>query len=149
METTKKTCFKCKRSLILSEFYKHKAMADGHLGKCKDCTKQDAWESRHVKHRERVLEYDRRRAKMKERKDAAAIILARWKAQNPEKRASQNKLNTAVRDGKIKKQPCFVCGAKAEAHHPDYSRPLDVVWLCSAHHRQTHALAKKLTKDAA
>lgn len=40
MEQTK-VCFKCGRELPLSKFYKHPKMADGHLNKCKDCTKND------------------------------------------------------------------------------------------------------------
>lgn len=63
-----------------------------------------------------------------------------WKKSNPERRAANVKVGNAVRDGRLRKQPCWVCGAKAVAHHPDYSRPLDVVWLCQPHHKQTHAL---------
>lgn len=45
----------------------------------------------------------------------------------------------AVRDGVLEKQPCAICGsASSEAHHEDYDKPLDVIWLCRAHHAQTH-----------
>ena len=45
----------------------------------------------------------------------------------------------AIKDGNIIKQPCEVCKSEdAEAHHEDYSKPLDVRWLCRSHHRQRH-----------
>jgi hypothetical protein len=45
----------------------------------------------------------------------------------------------ALLTGKLLRQPCAVCGAsKAQAHHPDYTKPLWVVWLCSTHHRAAH-----------
>ena len=146
MTTTKKTCFKCHRTLSIEEFYRHSKMADGHLNKCKDCTKADTYESRHVKHRDRVLQYDRERARTPERISAAAEIYERWKKQNQERRAAQIALGNAVRAKKVIPLPCAICGNKAEAHHPDYSSPLDVIWLCPAHHKQAHALAKSLEK---
>ena len=47
---------------------------------------------------------------------------------------------TAIRRGKLVRQPCEVCGSQpVDAHHDDYSQPLNVRWLCPAHHRAHHA----------
>ena len=36
-------------------------------------------------------------------------------------------------------QPCEVCGQlETERHHEDYSKPLEIKWLCSRHHKQVH-----------
>lgn len=45
-----------------------------------------------------------------------------------------------LRNGKLTREPCFVCDAPAQMHHPDYSQPLLVVWLCRAHHLMWHRL---------
>lgn len=47
-------------------------------------------------------------------------------------------LNHYLRDNKITRPTCEVCGLKAEAHHHDYDKPLDVKWLCFKHHRELH-----------
>jgi hypothetical protein len=48
--------------------------------------------------------------------------------------------NRAVKQGKILKSPCEVCGTDVDiqAHHDDYSKPLDVRWLCRKHHQEHH-----------
>jgi len=43
-----------------------------------------------------------------------------------------------IRSGRLAPQPCEVCGEKAIAHHDDYSKPLEVKWLCHKHHRERH-----------
>ena len=40
--------------------------------------------------------------------------------------------------GLLKKKGCAVCDGEAQMHHPDYDRPLEVVWLCKKHHRDVH-----------
>jgi hypothetical protein len=50
----------------------------------------------------------------------------------------------AVRNGHLVREPCSQCGAlKAEAHHEDYTKPLEVVWLCRRHHKLRHAEIKR------
>ena len=55
-------------------------------------------------------------------------------------------LNHYLRDKKIPRPGCEVCGNKAEAHHDDYDKPLEVKWLCFKHHRKEHGQLKSLTK---
>lgn len=65
----------------------------------------------------------------------------------PQREKARAAVAYAIRLGKIVSMPCLVCGEHAEAHHPDYSRPLDVVWLCDTHHKEVHALAKSLQQE--
>jgi hypothetical protein len=45
----------------------------------------------------------------------------------------------ALSKGELVRGECEVCGnPKVDGHHEDYSRPLDVLWLCRRHHRQLH-----------
>ena len=60
---------------------------------------------------------------------------------------SRSILNHAIREGKIIRKPCTICGNIAEAHHPDYNRPLDVIWLCFRHHREIHEKPELLNGD--
>ena len=48
-------------------------------------------------------------------------------------------LNNAVRTGKLQRGICAVCGnIKTQAHHKDYTKPLDVIWLCGKDHKAVH-----------
>ena len=134
-----KRCFKCRRILPLSEFYRHPRMADGHLNKCKDCTRLDVSKRRKANTR-RCREYDRARSLRPERARQLAERSRRWRRENPRKRAAQVETGNAIRDGRLVRQPCEVCGdPKSHAHHTDYTRPLDVMWLCAVHHAEWHA----------
>lgn len=136
-----KTCFKCKVEKPLTEFYKHAQMGDGHLNKCKSCTKSDSKEAR-AKNPEYYRDYDRARASLPHRQELRDRVNAAYYVEHPMRRKAQVAVSNAVRDGRLVPLPCFVCGCKAEAHHPNYDAPLDVVWLCPSHHKQAHALAQ-------
>lgn len=145
-----KTCFKCHQCKPKDEFYRHPKMADGYLGKCKTCTKRDAYEHRHGDGREAVLARDRQRPNAEQRKRASLAGLKRRRSEHPEKTLAQDRLRRAIKSGRVVPWPvCAVpeCNDKPEGHHYDYSQPLSVIWLCSAHHKQTHAIAYYANKD--
>lgn len=130
-----KKCFKCGIEKDNSEFYTHPQTGDGLLGKCKDCTKKDVKQNR--KESEHSREYDRDRAKRPDRKKYMSDAQKRRRAKYPEKNRAYLKVYRAIKKGIIKRENCF-CGQKAEAHHDDYKKPLDVIWLCKKHHEERH-----------
>lgn len=141
-----KTCFKCHREQELSEFYRHPKMADGHLGKCKTCTKADGAEYRKAKP-EVVAARKRQWATTEKGRACMKRCIANRKAVHPERDKANTAVSNAIRLGKLIPQPCFICGeSKVQGHHPDYSAPLDVVWLCKKHHVETHKLAAQLER---
>lgn len=134
-----KSCKDCGQTKPLDQFYRHPKMRDGYLNKCRDCVCQRV--RKHRRQNDHVREYDRERAKRPERIKHRAEVTQRWREQYPERAAAHNAVSNAVRDGKLDKEPCYFCGEeRVEAHHPDYTKPLDVVWLCARCHRRLHAL---------
>jgi hypothetical protein len=86
-------------------------------------------------------------AKTPEGRIAHARALKVQRAKFPERAKARNRLSNAIRDGKVIPWPvCAVpgCAGEPEGHHPDYSRPLDVVWLCNKHHREAHAASQEM-----
>ena len=150
MTTTQKTCRECHQPKPLTEFYRHPAMADGHLNKCKECVKSRV-KSHRVENIERIRAYDRERdsqahrvtaravyAKTEQGKASHAKSLAKYEKAHPMRKVARNAANNALRDGKIARQLCWECGEEAEMHHAAYDYPLAVSWLCPKHHAQLH-----------
>lgn len=130
-----KTCFKCNETKPLSEYYKHGQMKDGHLNKCKVCTKKDVHSYRHDSpNREKVLAYDRARGSRQ-----TLAYLHDYRSKYPKKYKAHNIVNNLIRSKKLFRKPCEICGKKnTHGHHDDYDKPLNVRWLCSEHHWQWH-----------
>jgi len=62
-----------------------------------------------------------------------------WRYPGKERVHAHNAVNHAISSGRMVRQPCERCGAeKVHAHHDDYSKPLEVRWLCSACHGIEH-----------
>lgn len=124
---TYKRCFKCGEVKPLSDFYAHPRMADGHLNKCKNCTKKDSKRRRD----------DSPKSDLQTRLNACA--------EKPNHKNAYMAVDAAIRSGVLEKpDTCSSCGChssahRIEAHHEDYRKPLDVVWLCTPCHRKADA----------
>lgn len=127
-------CPTCGKYLDPTGFYKSKRTANGLGSQCKNCHLEGASRTRN---KETVKLYNRqwmrrsREAEPEKFKDRERE--ASRKRPKNHKVLARAKLNNAVRDGRvIKPSACENCGriVKLTAHHPDYSEPLKVVWLC-------------------
>ncbi len=139
-----KQCFKCGLFKPLEEFYKHEGMADGHLNKCKECTKRESRSNRE-KNLEYYRKYDRDRYQANGQRDRSEP----YGQANPEKQRAHDLVSRAVRKGKlVRPSRCSICGkyAKIEAHHSDYTKPLEVVWVCKACHWKLHKIINAMER---
>lgn len=155
-------CKKCKKLLPVTEFYGHAGMTSGVISTCKNCVKArvnkrykklikdpaflnaERERSREKNHRLGYLE-KWRVERSDERKRVLQAAKEAWARRNPAAKKATTAVHNAVRDGRLFKQPCEVCGAiEVEGHHDDYDKPLEVRWLCDKHHKQLHIRLRKL-----
>ena len=64
-----------------------------------------------------------------------------WLKAHPEATKAKTKLHWAVKTGKLERPIfCDQCREirKINAHHPDYTKPLEVIWLCHSCHKILH-----------
>jgi hypothetical protein len=135
-----KICFKCKEEKQLSEFYVHKMMADGHLNKCKECTKNDT-RNKHLENSKDInyVIKERKRCRDKQKRLYAGMGKAskerftRYVKKYPEKykaNLASSYLKSKMVD-KIQGQ---------EMHHWSYNKEhyTDVIMLFKKSHMKAH-----------
>ncbi len=62
-----------------------------------------------------------------------------WRRLNRDRRRAHRMVEYALAKGNLVRRSCEHCSSqKSEAHHPDYSKPLDVIWLCRTCHGKVH-----------
>jgi len=128
VKSTTKVCSKCKERLKLELFNKRSTTKDGRQAQCRACSNQSRidW---HRRDPEKARAYDRARQNTVEVKARAAV-------------------STAVKSGRmVKPDVCTVDGCEETqdiaGHHPDYSRPLYVIWLCRQCHEDAHTAERE------
>ncbi|UNY40552.1 putative HNH endonuclease [Pararheinheimera phage vB_PsoM_KLER1-1] len=139
-------CKKCLSEKPDTEFYANDKT-------CKECRRNSVKENRELK-AEYYREYDRNRSNKPDRVEArksyaqseqgrAAGNRAKkaYIERYPMRRAAHIITGNAIRDGRlIRPEQCECCTStiKIEAHHDDYTKPLDVRWICEACHKEWH-----------
>ena len=160
-----KICKTCNVLKDLNDYYKHSRMADGHLNTCKECKRQQQTEIRN-NNLEYYQEYDRNRPNKEERvkqvveyrltekgKEVRDKAVAKYKTNYPIKYKANNAVNNAVRDNRLTKPNICECcnntftSKQIHGHHTDYSKPLEVMWLCNDCHKDWHINNKPLNGD--
>lgn len=134
-----KSCRTCLSVKPLTDFYHHPRMADGRLNKCKPCVCARVGQHR-AANIERIRAYDVSRYRTPERRAFTHASAREYVATHPKARRAHGSVGHALRNGRLVKLPCEVCGTKTtvHAHHDDYDKPLAVRWLCAPHHALWH-----------
>lgn len=135
-----KKCKDCGITKPAKDYYKQNNVLQYYCKKC-SIKRASAWSKTEAGVRNRHNQDKRRRAyrqtpegKAENRKHA----LQHYKA-HPERAKARSALRQKIRDGKIKRGDCLICGEQnGQAHHEDYSKPFDVMWLCEGCHREYH-----------
>lgn len=134
LENEVRTCTGCLASKADDEFYANKGKL---LSKCKECVKAQV-RTHYSNNREKYSEYEKRRTQEPARKKYISRACAKHRSRNPEKYKARSAVTNAIRDGRLTPEPCKTCGTtkRVQAHHHDYSKPLDVTWECFKCHRE-------------
>lgn len=152
-------CPDCNEEKPESAFGRNARRENGLMLYCRTCTAVRAAAYRVKTGLKKPVGWTRKTGDMQEYRRAwndahpgyGVVSKRRWLLKNPERAAAKEKTWTAIRYGKLKKLPCAECGnADVQAHHPDYSKPLEVVWLCVDHHHEIHRELRRnrLTENA-
>jgi len=145
----KKVCRTCQIEVRVMDYYRQSN--GSFMLDCKPCWRAKVRANR-AANAEHYREFDRQRTNLPHRVEARQAYTQTERGRetgnaakrayldrNPVKRAAHNAVSNAIRDGKLIRQPCESCGnERAHAHHDDYSKPLDVRWLCTTHHAEWH-----------
>jgi len=146
-----KHCLSCQELKSVEMFHVDRSAEDGRSKRCKDCVNKAAREKRAYENRNRPADWKKKtqdkaaymKAWSAARPGYATAKKAAWYAKNKDRLRVREKVKYALKAGKLVKTPCQVCGGlDVEGHHPDYSAPLSIVWLCKSHHRQLHREAR-------
>ena len=130
-----KRCPRCKEIKLPEAFCVDHSRPKGRGIVCKVCD-ANLKKEYYRKNAERIKKVTSAYAKTPKGKKIAIKKKLKQLELHPERSRAHMIVSNAIARGDIQRIPCIVCGdPKSEGHHQDYSKPLDVLWLCILHHR--------------
>ncbi len=137
-------CNKCGQEKSLDDFPKNKTKPKGHGYTCKECHR--VYARVRAKTPKKIAQVARWH-QSEHGKEMARVRRAERYASNKERYKAKEMIERLINKGIIRRQPCVQCGKEnSQGHHPDYSKPLEVVWLCQLHHSEEHRKLNNLTE---
>jgi len=139
-----KKCFKCKEEKELSEFYKHKSMSDGRLGKCKECAKAD------TKARASELIKDKSWHEKEKSRHRDKYFRLNYKEKHKKSPEEKYKATKKTREKYPEKYKALIISQRIDApdgtekHHWSYAKEnaKDVIFLTRKDHSKLHRFIK-------
>lgn len=145
---TEHKCSTCKQSKAAGDFYADKRTASGRKSQCKKCHLACAIASRDLDNTRRLNREHMARARLADPEKFLARDRAHRATRSDTAQArARSLLNAAVRSRKIERPTkCAECEMECtpHGHHHDYSKPLDVKWLCVRCHSEEHIRLRDL-----
>ena len=144
----KRICRRCGTPKSLDQFGKDNSRKDGLFQWCKSCQKEDNKKYR-AEHKDTHAKQARiwRKNNIDKARDIQNRSSRKHRINHADKAKARSAVTHALRDGRLFRKPCETCGSnKSQAHHDDYSKPLDVRWLCKKDHDEWHRLNSSTAK---
>lgn len=145
IEAVIRECFKCGAMFkpSPSRLRKRTACHACEAARCRDYKRRrDSDPERREAFNAHMRAYSKIKFQRPEVRKASALRAKEKYANSPLERirsSVRRKTRFAIERGELQREPCFMCGSsKSDAHHPDYSSPMAVTWLCRPHHNQLH-----------
>lgn len=140
-----KKCKICEQIKTISKYYKMVISKKGiqlYDSYCQDCRLDYSknWVNENREHVNKThREYaDKNRPKLAEYK-------ARHRKLHPDRAKARNAITMKLAKLRLTPLPCATCQATpTQAHHKDYSKPLEVTWLCRKHHLEAHNKVQRI-----
>jgi len=142
-----KSCRQCTVEKPLSEFHKHPHMGDGHLNICMVCIRLNVSNRLEQKKKDPTwMKQERERCRLKQAKlrqqgrggKTSNTAKHAWRKRNPTKTRAHG---VAQNTHKVRPDICGKCKKPADTlhrHHPDYTKPKEIIWVCPKCHGEIH-----------